>query len=176
MPQRGIFYSSRLSDRLSASYNESMTVRFTGTVSTQKLVRAIERLVERHDALRACFDETGSSMQVAPFLNIKIPVTDLSHLADTLERQNRLEKITAQETASVFTLPQGPLFRVGRGGTGRSTAFSLPIGPKASLVEAFVQQLAAILRGCLNQAMQASRRAKGDSETDVDPKQSVLTL
>ena len=54
--------------------------------------------------------------------------------------------------------------------------FSLPIGPKASLVEAFVQQLAAILRDCLNQAMQASPRAKGDSETDVDPKQSVLTL
>jgi len=46
VPQRGINASSRLSERLSASYNESMTVRFTGNISIEKMARAIERLVD----------------------------------------------------------------------------------------------------------------------------------
>ena len=36
IPQRGIFASSSLSKNLSISYNESTTVRFTGTISTQR--------------------------------------------------------------------------------------------------------------------------------------------
>ena len=50
---------------LSASYNESMTVRFTGNISIEKMTRAMERLVARHDALRASFDEAGLVMKIA---------------------------------------------------------------------------------------------------------------
>ena len=111
VPQRGIYYSSGLSDHLSASYNESVTVRFTGTISVPKLTRAIERLVERHDALRASFDETGSVMRIAPSLRTKVPVTDISSLASAQERENRLRGMIAEESARVFSLPAGPLFR-----------------------------------------------------------------
>ena len=45
---------------------------------SSKMTRAIERLVERHDALRASFDETGRIMKIYPRLNIPMPVTDLS--------------------------------------------------------------------------------------------------
>jgi len=111
VPQRGIFFSSRLSDRLSASYNESMTLRFTGTISVPKLTRTVERLVQRHDALRASFDELGSVMQIPPAQVVKVPVTDLSTIADTAVREERLRKLIAQETALPFPLPGGPLFR-----------------------------------------------------------------
>jgi len=111
VPQRGIYYSSRLLDRLSASYNESVTVRFMGTISAPKLTRAIERMVERHDALRAHFDETGSVMRIAPFLKIEVPVTDISSVGSAQERENRFRRIIAEETARVFALPAGPLFR-----------------------------------------------------------------
>ena len=111
VPQRGIFASSRLSERLSASYNESMTVRFTGNISIAKMARAMERLVERHDALRASFDETGLVMKIAPARKIAMPVTDLSSINDPTGQEERLRKLIADETALPFPLPAGPLFR-----------------------------------------------------------------
>jgi len=111
VPQRGIFASSRLSERLSASYNESMTVRFTGNISIAKMTRAMERLVERHDALRARFDEAGLVMKIAPAQKIAMPVTDLSSINPPTGQEERLRKLIADETSLPFPLPAGPLFR-----------------------------------------------------------------
>ena len=116
IPQRGIFASSRLSERLSASYNESITMRFVGTISVEKMTRAMERLVERHDALRASFDETGAVMKINPARKIAMPVTDLfvaeeCSMKESLARQERLRKMIADETLLPFALPDGPLFR-----------------------------------------------------------------
>ena len=111
VPQRGINASSRLSERLSASYNESMTVRFTGNISIEKMTRAIDRLVERHDALRSSFDETGKTMKIAPALKISMPATDFSRIDDPTRQEDHLRKLIADETALPFSLPAGPLFR-----------------------------------------------------------------
>ncbi len=110
LPQRGIYFSSRLSDRLSACYNESMTLYVRGLVSVTKLTRAITRLVQRHDALRAAFDESGTSMRIVP-RTVHVPVVDLSPVTDQAERKRRLDELIAQETALAFPLPEGPLFR-----------------------------------------------------------------
>ena len=115
VPQRGIFASSRLSERLSASYNESMTVRFTGDISVDKMTRAMQRLVERHDALRASFNETGLVMKIDVARKIAMPVTDLSTIApstsEPTRQEDHLRKLIANETALPFRLPEGPLFR-----------------------------------------------------------------
>jgi amino acid adenylation domain-containing protein len=111
VPQRGIFLSSRLSESLSASYNESVTVHFTGTISIEKMSRAIERLIERHDALRASFDESGLSMKIVSQLRIPVPVTDLSAIKGSPEQEDRLRKLISDETARPFPLPGGPLLR-----------------------------------------------------------------
>jgi len=109
--QRGIYSSSRLSDNLSASYNESMTLRLTGAISVPKLTRSIERLVERHDALRASFDESGAFMQIMPAVTVHVPVTDLSTIPNPTAREERLNQLLGEETAKPFPLPGGPLFR-----------------------------------------------------------------
>jgi thioesterase domain-containing protein/acyl carrier protein len=113
IPQVGIFASACLSRNLSASYNESMTVRFTGITSAEKMARAIDRLVERHDALRASFDETGRTMKINPKLKIDLPVLDFSKdTADgPAEQEERLRAVIAADTALPFNLPAGPLFR-----------------------------------------------------------------
>jgi amino acid adenylation domain-containing protein len=120
VPQRGIYASSRLSKRLSASYNESMTLRFTGNISVERMTRAMEHLVERHDSLRASFDETGMTMKIAPTLKIAMPVTDLSKIEsatnespanEPTRQEERLRQLIADETALPFPLPAGPLFR-----------------------------------------------------------------
>jgi amino acid adenylation domain-containing protein len=110
VPQRGIFLSSRLSDNLSASYNESMTIHLTGRIDLARLTSAIRSLVQRHDALRARFDETGRSMSLPPVRNVAVDVVDLSGL-DANARERQLESLVAEETARPFPLPAGPLFR-----------------------------------------------------------------
>ncbi len=111
VPQRGIYASSRLCEHLSASYNESMTVRLTGNVSIEKMAHAMERLVERHDALRASFDESGQVMKIAPAQKVPMPVTDLSSITESTQQEERLRQLIAEETALPFPLPAGPLFR-----------------------------------------------------------------
>ena len=111
VPQRGIYASSRLSERLSASYNESVTLRFKGVISIEKMTRAVELLVERHDALRGSFDETGLVMKIAPAVKCEMPLTDLSSIEDCSQREERLRKLITDETSSPFPLPFGPLFR-----------------------------------------------------------------
>ena len=111
VPQRGMYASSRLSDHLSAAYNESMTLRFTGEISLEKMSRAMERLVERHDALRASFDEAGLFMKIPPSLKIAMPVTDLSSIPEATEQEQRLRALITQESSAPFLLPSGPLFR-----------------------------------------------------------------
>ncbi len=111
VPQRGIYASSRLSSRLSASYNESMTLRLTGNISLEKLRCAVERLVERHDALRASFDETGLVMKIVTVQKIATPVIDLSSIKEPAQQEQRLRKLIADEASLPFSLPLGPLFR-----------------------------------------------------------------
>jgi thioesterase domain-containing protein/acyl carrier protein len=88
-----------------------MTVRFTGNISIAKMTRAMERLVERHDALRARFDEAGLVMKIAPAQKIAMPVTDLSSINPPTGQEERLRKLIADETSLPFPLPAGPLFR-----------------------------------------------------------------
>jgi amino acid adenylation domain-containing protein len=115
IPQRGIFTSSCLSQNLSASYNESITVRFTGNISVEKMKCAMERLVARHDALRASFDIAGHIMKIAPSRAVPLPVTDLTAIQSSIgekdDREERLRKLILEETALPFPLPAGPLFR-----------------------------------------------------------------
>lgn len=110
VPQRGIFLSSRLSEQLSASYNESVTLQIEGEIDHDCLVRAIRRLRERHDALRATFDETGKAMELVPGKEIHIEIIDLTG-SNAAERSRRMEDAIAQESESPFPLPDGPLFR-----------------------------------------------------------------
>jgi amino acid adenylation domain-containing protein len=115
IPQRGIFNSSCLSRNLSSSYNESMTVHFTGDISAAKLTRSVERLVERHDALRARFNESGRIMTIDPDMKIDVPVSDLFALHSAANgaaaQAEQLRNLIVGETAPPFPLPSGPLFR-----------------------------------------------------------------
>jgi amino acid adenylation domain-containing protein len=115
IPQRGIFASSCLCKRLSAAYNESVTLRIAGEVSVQKIERAIERLVERHDALRAGFDKTGRAMRANSGRKIAPAVTGLfaiePSIGESAPQEDRLAKLIADNAATPFALPEGPLFR-----------------------------------------------------------------
>ncbi len=111
IPQRGIFFSSQLSEPLSASYNECTTIRIEGPISIPALTASLQGLLDRHDALRVSFNETGSIMRVAPETKLTTPVSDLSGPISPSTRAARLRTIEEEETTRAFELPGGPLFR-----------------------------------------------------------------
>ncbi len=88
-----------------------MTVRIRGTISVPKLTRSLQRLAERHDALRASFDETGSVMRIAPRVHLEVPVSDLSEVIRESKSEESLQKLCVEDAAQPFVLPDGPLFR-----------------------------------------------------------------
>ena len=110
VPQRGIFLSSRLSDQLSAAYNESITLFLKGTIDVEAIARSVRRLSERHDALRATFDDGGQRMTLGPRHEPTVTTVDLTSL-EASARPARLDAAIASEGSTPFRLPEGPLFR-----------------------------------------------------------------
>jgi amino acid adenylation domain-containing protein len=98
--QTEIWLSAQVSDEASCAFNESVTLRLRGALDESALQRALDRIVARHDALRASFGSTGETMRIAsarPF---------------SLSRSDRtLREIIDDEACTPFDLATGPLAR-----------------------------------------------------------------
>lgn len=103
--QQGILFSSRLTDALSASYNESVTITFKGgNITPGVLAEGVNFLAERYEALRAIFSSDGTTMRILPFSPREVPVEKA--LGNT-----NLTNAIHQEVAAAFDLVNGPLFK-----------------------------------------------------------------
>ena len=109
--QLEIWLSASLSDEASCAYNESFTLTLRGDLNRSVLRAALDRLIQRHEALRSTFSPEGDFQQFAPTLNIDVPDEDLLEL-DEFRRVNRLAEILAEEARSPFSLTDGPLVRM----------------------------------------------------------------
>ena len=71
---------------------------------------AVDQVVRRHDALRACFDKEGNKQRILPQGEVKLALEDLSGLGEK-QRQDAIEQILDRETGEPFDLANGPLLR-----------------------------------------------------------------
>ena len=108
--QREVWLATRMGDDASCAFNESISIRFEGPLDAARLHRAIQALVDRHDALRATFAPEGDVQRVAPHLAVEVPVTDLSSLPRE-ERDRELAVMVEHEAESPFDLVNGPTVR-----------------------------------------------------------------
>ncbi len=92
--------------------NISLSYRFDTPVDLAALEKSFNLMVQRHEVLRATFESrNGVPVQViAPSLEIKIPVTDLTNLPPA-ERESIASRLAAEESRKPFDLSQGPLIR-----------------------------------------------------------------
>ncbi|RYY87770.1 MAG: hypothetical protein EOO24_34545 [Comamonadaceae bacterium] len=109
-PQREVWLGDQLSTEASLAYNESMVLRLQGALDVGALSVAIDRLVQRHESLRATFSADGTQ-----FLIGEAPAAVLTqHDLSTLEPANAQRALAEACVAAVrhrFALDQGPLFR-----------------------------------------------------------------
>lgn len=109
--QKGLWVLSQLSDETSSAYNEAINLRMTGTLNVGALGRAIQQVVNRHEALRTSFSADGEEQQIAAALALEIPLVDFSEAAAD-ERQGRVSEWLGREVARPFDMSNGPLMRV----------------------------------------------------------------
>lgn len=105
-PQLEILLSDQLGLAASCSFNESFSLHLYGALNEAVLRRALQQIIDRHDALRITVAPDGERILIVPKIAIEIPVTDLSSHPDLLAEVIRAD---AQEP---FRLSTGPLVRM----------------------------------------------------------------
>ncbi|NET54250.1 MAG: non-ribosomal peptide synthetase, partial [Merismopedia sp. SIO2A8] len=93
-------------------YNEYGGVQLTGTLEAAALERSINRIVQRHEALRTTFQMVeGQPVQnIATNLTLKLPVVDLCKLSEA-EQKREVQKFSIEQSQRPFDLVQGSLLR-----------------------------------------------------------------
>ena len=70
-------------------YNESISLVLEGKLDNDSINKAVQKLVERHEALRAVFSPDGRFMSILQYTPVEIEYYDFSQLVKD-EKQNAL--------------------------------------------------------------------------------------
>lgn len=107
-PQREVWLAAQAGDAASCAFNESVSVRFNGALDADRLERALQAVVARHDALRGRFEASGEHFIVDDVLTVQLQRIDVSSAADP---EAELALVLADDAATPFDLVAGPLLR-----------------------------------------------------------------
>jgi amino acid adenylation domain-containing protein len=108
--QREVWLGDRLSPEASLAYNESLRMRLKGALDAGALAAALDRLVARHESLRATISPDGTQMLIGEAVPANLAEQDLRQL-DPAAQQRRLEDESLAAVLDPFYLEKGPLFR-----------------------------------------------------------------
>jgi condensation domain-containing protein/phosphopantetheine binding protein len=111
MTQQGLWFLDQMSPGITL-YVLGWTVELSGKLDDATLAKAIQSLIDRHDALRTKFEiADGSPVQVVlPEVRTTVPVDDLQHVAES-EIAGKVEAACAAAANTGFDLTVAPLIR-----------------------------------------------------------------
>lgn len=108
--QKEIWAAARLGNDASCAYNESISLTLHAALDEPALRRALQKLVDRHEALRGTFAPDDGRLCLAATMTLGMETEDLAGLQDDTARQ-RLQTVRTEEVETPFDLENGPLFR-----------------------------------------------------------------
>ncbi|MGE7888619.1 amino acid adenylation domain-containing protein [Bacillus cereus] len=110
--QQGIWVHNQIAENQSM-YNIPLIIKVYSELELEGLQRALERLINRHEALRTTFILKGSNpiQQIHDDIAIKIKYEDLSSMINSDKEDEIKEKIKTQ-VWKTFSISEGPLFRL----------------------------------------------------------------
>src|SRR5690606_19567501 len=109
-PQRELWLAAQLGEDASLAYNESVSLQLRGPLDVARLERALQFVVDRHDALHASFGPDGETFCVIERQPLQLPVEDLSALA-AQKREAAVAERRRLGVETPFDLTRGRLFR-----------------------------------------------------------------
>jgi amino acid adenylation domain-containing protein len=97
----------------STAYNGFDLVQLQGALNVTALEESINEIVRRHEVLRTCFAtvEGRPIQKIISELRIPLLIVDLQHL-ETIEREQELQRLEAENAQQPFDLTQAPLLRL----------------------------------------------------------------
>jgi len=107
--QKELWVISQMSPDASSAYNESIILHLRGPINRAAIRKALQEVVNRHDALRITFSPHGDYQKVSPSLEVELTLVDFSPTGDS--RKNYADEYMSKETSRRFDLVNGPLFR-----------------------------------------------------------------
>ena len=108
--QKELWFMAQMGDEASRAYNISKTIHLRGSSNLQAVRKAVQEIVNRHEALRTTFSPEGDYQRIHSTLIIDIPFSDLSALEPS-KREAKLSEFLVQESQQTFDLEKGPLLR-----------------------------------------------------------------
>jgi amino acid adenylation domain-containing protein/non-ribosomal peptide synthase protein (TIGR01720 family) len=109
--QKHLWLETKMGDEASRAYNEPIILPMPGPFDAPAMREAINRLIDRHEALRVTFSPDGDYQLIRARLSIDAPLIDFSHFYDD-EREPLLREWLEKDVREVFDLENGPLLRV----------------------------------------------------------------
>src|SRR6185295_11557034 len=108
--QQAIWLFSRLFPA-NAAYNLLWQVRITGPLEISRLLRALETVLDRHEALRTSFsfENDALSQVITPHLPVDCELQILT--GDCAQRELQLDSVATALGLAPFNLTNGPLIR-----------------------------------------------------------------
>jgi len=110
-PQEQLWFLNQL-DPNNVSYNEIFALRFLGLLNLVALEQSLNKIVDRHAALRTNFTTVnGQPVQViAESLILTVPVIDLSNLPAS-DREIEVQRLATEQAQKPFNLVSDPLIQ-----------------------------------------------------------------
>jgi amino acid adenylation domain-containing protein len=98
-------------DEANCAYNESFSLRLAGSLNQEAILRAIQDIGNRHEALRSCFSTDGKYICVYKKLILDIEQYDISDRSPA-DQQLYIDNQNRHAALTTFNLVKGPLFKV----------------------------------------------------------------
>lgn len=109
--QREVYVASVMGVDANCAYNESVSLILTGNLDRMALENALRDLVQRHEALRAVMNTSGTRTIVFEELPLDIAYSDVHEMGST-HIEDALNAIAKVDMNTPYDLVSGPLFRV----------------------------------------------------------------
>lgn len=109
-PQLEVWLSDQLGEEASCCFNESISLHLRGNLNERALGQALDRVIARHQALRATFDSEHHRQTFVAELKLDMPIVDLTQSVAN-EREPRLAQIVRDDACTPFSVSSGSLVR-----------------------------------------------------------------
>jgi iturin family lipopeptide synthetase A len=108
--QRGLWALGTMDPQGSRAYNEAVTLRLHGQYDHSKMRRALQEVVDRHEALRTYVAPEGETQIITRRAIIAVPLIDMSQLP-AKERESKASEYLEEVAGRAFDLGTAPYFR-----------------------------------------------------------------
>lgn len=109
--QTEIWLATKVAPEASRAYHEQVIYDLDGPMDVAALRHALQRVVHRHEGLRARENPDSEGWIVEPAMHVPVVEVDLSHL-EPEARASELARLIDEDLARDFDLVRGPLIRV----------------------------------------------------------------